>query len=162
MKQTPDPSQTCLELCIQLGKELYKRFDRRLGELGLTPVQVQVLAVLEDGEARTMGELGEQLCCVGSNVTAVVGRMVEAGWVERHPDPQDGRVRRVRIATRGRELLAEATEAPRCCPELGGLLSVREWSDLRRLLGKLWSGLDMQACTWLSVRQDPTREEATR
>jgi DNA-binding MarR family transcriptional regulator len=144
MKQLPDASQTCLELCIQVGKELYKRFDRRLGALGLTPVQAQVLAALADTEGLSMRDLGERLCCVDSNVTAIVGRMVEAGWVERHPDPQDARVRRVRITPQGRGLLAAATEAPRCCPELAALLSPREWADLRRLIGKIRSRLQAE------------------
>ncbi len=144
MKNLPDASQTCLELCIQVGKELYKRFDRRLSALGLTPVQVQVLAALADTEGLSMHGLSEQLCCVGSNVTAIVGRMVEAGWVERYPDPEDARVRRVRITPRGRDLLAEATESPRCCPELAALLSPREWADLRRLIGKIRSRLQVE------------------
>jgi DNA-binding MarR family transcriptional regulator len=144
MKKTSDAPQVCLEFCIQVGKELYKRFDRRLDALGLTPVQVQVLAVLAEAESLRMHDLGERLCCVGSNVTAIVGRMVEAGWVERHVDPEDARARRVRITSRGRELVAEATEAPRCCPELATLLSATEWAELRRLLGKVWSRLQAE------------------
>lgn len=141
MNEFPDVSQSCLELCVQVGKELYKRLDRRLGALGATPVQAQVLAALAGVESLSMRVLGERLCCVGSNVTAIVNRMVEAGWVERTPDPQDARVRRARITPQGRELLAAATEAPRCCPELAALLSPGEWTHLRRLLGKINSRL---------------------
>src|SRR5574340_270934 len=141
MNEYPDASQGCLELCIQVGKELYKRFNRRLGSLGMTPVQAQVLAALAETEGLTMHALGQRLCCAGSNVTAVIGRMVEAGWVERLADPKDARVRQVRITPQGRELLAAATEAPRCCPELAALLSPTEWAHLRRLIGKINSRL---------------------
>jgi DNA-binding MarR family transcriptional regulator len=147
MKQSDSVSQQgCLELCIQVGKQLYKQFDRRLEQLGLTPVQLQVLAGLAGGRWLTMGELSERLCCAGSNVTAVVGRMAEAGLVERRPDPSDRRSRRVRITSRGRTLLRAATHVPQCCPELGPLLSPAEWSQLCRLLGKLWSRMQTEAC----------------
>ncbi len=140
-----DSTQGCLELCIQVGKQLYKQFDRRLEQLGLTPVQLQVLAGLTDGEWLTMGELSERLCCAGSNVTAIVGRMEEAGLVARRPDAEDRRLRRVRVTARGRTLLRAATEVPQCCPELGPLLSPAEWRQLCRLLAKLWSRMETEA-----------------
>lgn len=147
MKQSDSASQqSCLELCILVGKQLYKQFDRRLEQLGLTPVQLQVLAGLAGDEWLTMSELGERLCCAGSNVTAVVGRMAGAGLVERRPDPADRRLRRVRITARGRTLLQAATQVPQCCPELGPLLSPTEWTHLCRLLGKLWSRMQAEAC----------------
>ena len=135
-------SQTCFDLCIQVGKRLYKWFNRRLEQLGLTPVQLQVLAALADHEALRMSELGEQLCCVGSNITAVIGRMADAGWVERRPDPGDRRVRSLRITRKGRALLASATHTPRCCPEAARWLRAGEWAQFRRMLRKLESHLD--------------------
>jgi len=136
------PSETCLELCIQVGKRLYKWFERRLERAALTPVQLQVLVALAKGKGLAMGDLKDQLCCVGSNVTAVVARMAEAGLVERQADQRDRRVRLVRITRRGRHLLAEATETPRCCPEMAELLTAQEWRRLQRLLIKVRTGLE--------------------
>ena len=110
------------------------------------PCATQVLAGLAGGEWLTMGELSERLCCAGSNVTAVVGRMEEAGLVARRADAKDRRLRRVRITARGRTLLRAATQVPQCCPELGPLLSAPEWQQLCRLLGKLWSRMQTERC----------------
>lgn len=130
-------SRDCLELCIQIGKGLYKWFDRRLEQLGLTPVQLQVLAVLPRGKTMSMSELKEQLCCANSNVTAIVKRMADAGWVERKTDSQDRRVNLVRITPQGSKLLAAVTNRSYCCPDAEDWLTVKEWAELMRLLGKL-------------------------
>jgi MarR family 2-MHQ and catechol resistance regulon transcriptional repressor len=142
MKRRKDPSpETSIELCIQVGKGLYKWFDRRLKRLALTPAQLQVLAALANNDRLTMSALSEQLCCVGSNITALIGRMAEKGWVKREQHLQDRRVGLLRITPRGRHLLARATETPRCCREMAELLTPEEWAELRRLLEKLQSAL---------------------
>jgi len=79
-----------------------------------------------------------------SNVTGLVDRMEQAGWVERLDDPADRRVKRIRLTAAGRKLLdrvdavyirkVEAVIRP---------LSAREQSELCRLLEKVRGSLDL-------------------
>ena len=74
---------------------LTRRLDRELVERHELPLDwYDVLVQLHDagGEA-TMGELAARLLISPSTCTRVVGRMADAGLVERRVDPVDARVR---------------------------------------------------------------------
>ena len=62
----------------------------------------------ESGGETTMGELASRLLISPSTCTRVVGRMVEAGLVERRVDPIDARVRHAAITREGKQRLRAA------------------------------------------------------
>ncbi|MEO3972899.1 MarR family winged helix-turn-helix transcriptional regulator [Streptomyces sp. CAU 1734] len=65
-----------------------------------------VLSLLaRHGEMR-MGRLSELLAIDTSVTSRHVAHVVEHGWVERSPDPDDGRSRILRLTPGGREMLA--------------------------------------------------------
>ena len=89
---------------------LTRRLDRELVERhGLALDWYDVLVQLHDagGEA-TMGELASRLLISPSTCTRVVGRMADAGLVERRVDPVDARVRHARISPAGETRLRAA------------------------------------------------------
>jgi DNA-binding MarR family transcriptional regulator len=83
------------------------------GSKGVSPSQYNVLRILRgsDPRALTCGEIGERLVTPGPDVTRLLDRLEERGWVARERDDADRRVVRGRITAAGRDLLA-ALDAP--------------------------------------------------
>lgn len=62
-------------------------------DAGLSHVEYGVLASLSEREGRTMrlSELARRANSTLSRLSKIVNRLSEQGWVERRPDPADGR-----------------------------------------------------------------------
>jgi DNA-binding MarR family transcriptional regulator len=59
-------------------------------------------------EALHLHELASRLGMTAQGAAKIVNEMVARGYVERKPDPQDGRAKELRLAARGRAALAAA------------------------------------------------------
>jgi DNA-binding MarR family transcriptional regulator len=98
------------------------RLNAITAELGLSPPQALALHHLDPDRPLTMGELAGGLCYDNSNVTGIVDRLEERGYVERRPDPRDRRAKLVRITAAGvrtrRDLLARMADPPPPLAEL--------------------------------------------
>lgn len=84
---------------------LHARLAER-GYLVLGASYGYVLRSLSDNPI-TASQLGEQLGITAQGAAKVVDEMVEAGYVERRPDPGDRRAKRLHLAPRGVEMFAE-------------------------------------------------------
>ncbi len=90
---------------------LLARCDAVLADFGLTFARFELLALLgftRHGEL-PLGKAGARLQVHPASVTNAVGRLVEAGLVERVPHPTDGRGALARITPEGRRVAAAAT-----------------------------------------------------
>lgn len=84
------------------------RLARRLRQQsqgGLTPSQRSILATLDRRGPMTMGGLADGERISPPSATGIVGRLQEAGLVERRPHPDDRRCAVVDLTTEGKELL---------------------------------------------------------
>ena len=126
---------------------LMLREVRRRVPLSLTLPQFDVLAQLhrrEDG--MTPGELTRELLVTAGNVTGIVERRVRLGLAERRPVPQDRRAVRVRLTSRGRQLMRRIIPRHRRdVAVLLGRVPAPELTRLRDLLGRLARSLDEDA-----------------
>src|ERR1041384_4254300 len=55
-------------------------------------------------------ELARRLGITDQGMAKIISEMVERGYVQRHPDPEDSRVNRLRLGQRGRAALAAARQ----------------------------------------------------
>jgi DNA-binding MarR family transcriptional regulator len=81
---------------------------------GLTHVQHQLLVAIKGHQGAsppTVGDLAGYLLLRPHSAVELVNRAEAAGLVERTPDPQDGRVVRVRLTGQGEEILQRLTRA---------------------------------------------------
>ena len=123
------------------GTLLAKEGDRVLRPLGLTDSQMNVLMLLkyqagEDGLNQTA--LGRMLLVNRSNVTGLVDRMEQAGLVRRVDDPQDRRVKYVRLTGAGSRVLGKAAQVYYArIEEIMGTLTPAEHRSLCRLLERV-------------------------
>jgi DNA-binding MarR family transcriptional regulator len=72
----------------------------------LTVVQMQTLGMMEPGEPIPMNTISCFLACDASNVTGIVDRLLAQGYIERHENPQDRRVKMISLTKSG-EVLQE-------------------------------------------------------
>jgi DNA-binding MarR family transcriptional regulator len=77
---------------------------RKVHELGLTPGDMKAFLVLDTDEPRAMGELAESWGCDASNVTWMVDRLEERGFVERRAHASDRRVKTVVLTPAGQKM----------------------------------------------------------
>lgn len=80
----------------------------RLGALGLSLAQYEVLLAVYRDEAIPQKRLASRLFVTKSNVTAMLERMEKEGWVTRSPHPDDARSRCVSTTSLGRRLVKKA------------------------------------------------------
>jgi len=117
---------------------IVRELRRRMPE-DLTLPQFDVLAQLHrDPDGMTSSELTRALLVTAGNVTGLVGRLKHLGLVERRPVPGDRRAARIRLTTRGRQVVQRAL--PRHGRDVGALMSAlpaRDLVQLRGMLGRL-------------------------
>ena len=95
-----------------------RRFERwsedQAHAAGLTHVQHQLLVAIKGhpgGRPPAVGDLAGYLLLRPHSAVELVDRAEAAGLVERHPDPDDGRVVRVRLTAAGDAILQRLTPA---------------------------------------------------
>ena len=104
-------------LVHDVSRLMRKSFDRRASAIGLTRSQWRVLAHLSRNEGVKQAGLAEILEIKPITLARLLDRLGANGWVERRPDPNDKRARRLFLTDKARPILVELREVA---------LSVRE------------------------------------
>ncbi len=79
--------------------------DQRAGELGMTRAQWVVLARIDRNEGVRQGELADILDLQPITLTRLIDRMCDSGLIERRPDPNDRRAKRLYLTPAARPVL---------------------------------------------------------
>jgi DNA-binding MarR family transcriptional regulator len=82
----------------------------RARQIGVPQIELTALEHLDAVGGLTPGELGHRLGLTSGGVTALTGRLIEAGYVTRERHPDDGRMRLLAVTPTGRERLREHLE----------------------------------------------------
>ena len=124
------------------GVLLRKRAREFFARHGITEVQFNVLALIHDQAGwdggLTQVELSRLLLVNRSNITSLIDRMEQGGFVTRAPDPDDRRNKVVRLTPKGRKRLL-AVEGLYCAEVKRVMegLTVEEMRTLNVMLGKI-------------------------
>jgi DNA-binding MarR family transcriptional regulator len=118
----------------------------RARQIGVPQVELTALEHLEASDGLTPGELGHRLGLTSGGVTALAGRLLEAGYLTRERHPADGRMRVLTLSPAGAERLREHM-APVREPLDEGLdsLSDTDAELLTRVLDRLAAGREAAA-----------------
>jgi DNA-binding MarR family transcriptional regulator len=106
-----NPAHAATISLVLTGELFAKEGDRLLRPFGLTDSQFNVLMLLKyqtDREGINQTQLGRMLLVNRSNVTGLIDRMEQAGWVSRRDQADDRRVKLVALTPAGRKLLDRA------------------------------------------------------
>ncbi|MCA1368221.1 winged helix-turn-helix transcriptional regulator [Bradyrhizobium sp. BRP14] len=100
---------TCLCLHVQrAARALARQFDDALRPLDITNGQFSLLMSLNRPEAPSMSAVASLLAMDRTTLTAALKPLERRGLVEVFVDPNDRRLRRLRLTAGGGRLLAEA------------------------------------------------------
>lgn len=124
---------TCTTMIEQVVRQrLREGFD-------VTLPRFDILAQLDRApDGLMMGELSRRLMVSHGNVTNLIDRLVEEGWVERHAVPGDRRAQLVRLTRLGKEKFDQlAPEHQRWVVDLFSKMPRKDLKTLHELLARL-------------------------
>ncbi|HQX59233.1 MAG: MarR family transcriptional regulator [Rhodoferax sp.] len=88
-----------------------------------------------DAEELHLRQLAERLGMSDQGAAKIVNEMEQRGYLERHPDPVDGRIKKLRLSSRGAKALATARRFHAAyVRRLGKSLSEDDLAATRRVL----------------------------
>jgi DNA-binding MarR family transcriptional regulator len=145
MASATDPSVTFRRFHIGiLFQQLARDFERRAratlrarGHTGLQPSHQVIFANLGNGGAR-LTDLAGRAAMTKQAMGQLVDDLERLGYVERIPDPADGRAKIVRLTGAGRAFLDDAAQVvSQIWGDYADLLGERELARLQSRLGSL-------------------------
>jgi DNA-binding MarR family transcriptional regulator len=101
MAPTNDLAHEAWELLWRVMQSHRPRFQALAQELGLAPMQLHALRVIEPRAELPMSSLAGKLFCDASNVTGIVDRLEARGLIERRPARYDRRVKLLALTDEG-------------------------------------------------------------
>jgi DNA-binding MarR family transcriptional regulator len=101
MAPTNDPAREAWGLLWRVMQANKPRFMALAQELGLAPMQLHALRVIEPGAELPMSSLAGKLFCDASNVTGIVDRLEARGLIERRLAAYDRRVKLLALTEEG-------------------------------------------------------------
>jgi MarR family transcriptional regulator, organic hydroperoxide resistance regulator len=99
-----DPAREAWELLWRVMQANKPRLTALAQEMGLAPMQLHALRLIEPGDGVPMSSLAGKLFCDASNVTGIVDRLEARGLIERRPSPTDRRVKLLVLTDEGARL----------------------------------------------------------
>jgi MarR family transcriptional regulator, organic hydroperoxide resistance regulator len=134
MTRDDNPAQEAWGLLWRIMQANKPRFMALAQELGLAPMQLHALRLIEPGAELPMSSLAGLLFCDASNVTGIVDRLEARGLIERRPARQDRRVKLLVLTDEGVRVRASATRQMSQPPAEIAALPLEQQRDLRDAL----------------------------
>lgn len=103
---------TCGAILKQLHDELEKNANNALRPQGLTMAQVGVLLILKDAPQteRSLKDIEQILHVAQSTAAGIVARLEQKGMLESFGNPQDKRIKIVKLTSAGNECCLQAQQ----------------------------------------------------
>lgn len=143
MKDEAHVGRLFAELHRAFSLAVRERFDAG-GHPGVTNAHLQVFTSLPLDGAR-LTELAERAGITAQSMGARVDELVALGYLERVPDPADGRAALVRFSARGRRLVTAARHGIDAIEgQYAALLGPRRYRALKESLVALAAALELR------------------
>ena len=138
-----------------LGYAVSKGFKEILEPFELHPREFAVLRAVEFHEGQTQQALGDFLQIPRSRMVSIVDELEKRGFVERHPNPADRRVRELYLTAGGRTALEQAFgRAVAFEQRVAGPLDPGEQERLLELLERISDNLGIGPGAHTALRED--------
>ncbi len=122
---------------------MHRRANAEFARFGLTADQFVILTALAEGDGATQKQLVGRTDSDANTVSEMLGRLERRGFVTRERDAADGRVRRVSLTERGREVQRRARDGIAVfLGKLAGLVPSHASEKLAGHLRRIARGMD--------------------
>lgn len=130
------PRMRAITSLMRVHQLVITELDEVVRPFGLTFARYEVLVLLSFSRtgALPLGKIGERLQVHATSVTPLVQRLAAAGLIERNRHPDDGRAVLASLTDKGREVLAEATEAVTLAKFALGAITEDQCAELSDIL----------------------------
>jgi MarR family transcriptional regulator for hemolysin len=140
--QRLDPHESLAFHCNLTLKVFLSALERELKGTGVSAAQMFALAQLIASGPLSQSELVGRLSITRATGVRLVDRMERDGWVERQPDPGDGRVKIVAPTKRAFEVWEKIARAGRAVLDQAYRgIDPAEIENVKRVLGKVRKNL---------------------
>ena len=115
MVEAADPGREAWLLLFQLFRTKRREVAALHSDFDLNPAQVHLILNLDPARGVPMSELAEALACDASYITGLADKVEARGLVQRQPNPDDRRVKLLRLTEKGagiRDKLIERVSIP--------------------------------------------------
>ena len=130
-----DPENNICCLIFQLEHALVREIMSSLNEVGITPLQLQVLAELAIEPGLSTADLARYTHVTPQNMSLAVSKLARKGLVQRRTDAENARVHKLNLTKRGKSLFDRAAALSRKVEgRVFGRLAKRERNSLRESL----------------------------
>lgn len=102
-----------LYLIHELSRLISADFDRVMGDYDLRHAQWWAMMHIYQYEGATQSELASVMQMGRASAGKVLERIEKHGWIERRPDPEDHRVRRIYLTTEALPIFSAMSEEGR-------------------------------------------------
>ena len=107
-KRTPSSREQFTYAMVRLSRRWRWCLDRRLSTTGLTQARWgALLQIARGGEGMAQKQLAEHIGIEGATLVPLLDSLVQAGLVERKPDPEDRRAKTVHLTAAAAPVLGE-------------------------------------------------------
>lgn len=121
---------------VRLQQRVTGVMTARLRRIGLSVPQFDLLSTLSEAEGITQNDLATRLYVTKGNVSGLVDRLVEAGYVERRSMPGDRRSNALFLTPQGRRMVERGIALQDAfVEETLGTLSQEDLAAFDRILG---------------------------
>jgi DNA-binding MarR family transcriptional regulator len=103
----PNTRQELADLWRNINREWHCSFRHAFRGMELSPVKLIPFRIIQMEPGITVSELARRCNIVKSHVSKMVDHLVQQGYVEKRPDPQDQRLVRLFLAQKAADAVAE-------------------------------------------------------
>ena len=128
-----------IRLVLARAAKAIEIFDRdSIAQTGLNISDFAILEVLLHKGPLPVNTIGKKVLLTSGSMTTAADRLVQKGYIERKPDPSDGRIFYLHLTTDGRRLIQSAyARHARNLEKIAEVLTEAERAQLVSLLKKI-------------------------
>lgn len=144
--RAPTTKTRGFDVWMEVGRthlKVHRVLNLLLSELDLSLAQHEILVALRNRPGQTQQELSNRLMLVKSNASALIRKLEVRGLVQRTPDPDDSRNKRVRLTRAGQALVRKSFAVQnRVIAAMADVISDAELDQMQAVMMRVGAAVD--------------------
>ena len=127
---------------LEISQDFIKYYAEEAYKVKLTLSQIAILDILSRNKESNMSDMARSMNVTTAAMTGIVDRLVRDGYVARKNDPDDRRVIKIRLTSKGSAAVKSALEnKKRMITRIFSVLPQRERDEYLKILERIREGL---------------------